>query len=322
MKPGKKQAQSPVERHIDEENFMNIRYARPKETDAVRRLWEEGFGNSQPYTDWYFQEVYRPERCICLFGEEEMAACLQVAPYRIQLQGRVQNAAYLVGVVTAASQRGKGFGHALLHYALHQLKISGFKLALLHTEIPEFYTPLGFSPCYQLRQQRFPAEEAGLPPGWAKPEPGPMELARCEQIYRRMCQGWNGYILRSPENWQNFVREQLLDGGELWLSHRAYLLGSVEKESFRIRELGYMDTTALEEGIRLGKTLAERTVRPCLDWPAPLSAPVLGEDLGCLTHVLCRRVDTPEAWPPESTALATQELFPGAAEINWVNETT
>ena len=41
-----------------------IRYAVEQDKPQIRSLWEQGFGNDEPYTSWYFSRVYRSERTL------------------------------------------------------------------------------------------------------------------------------------------------------------------------------------------------------------------------------------------------------------------
>jgi len=45
---------------------MELRSAAPNDGACVRALWEQGFGSEEPYTTWYFQRIYRPERTLLL----------------------------------------------------------------------------------------------------------------------------------------------------------------------------------------------------------------------------------------------------------------
>ncbi|MDO4733249.1 MAG: GNAT family N-acetyltransferase [Bacillota bacterium] len=301
---------------------MNIRQTVPGEEAAIRRLWIEGFGEEEPYTDWYFRRIYRPARTLCLWENGQLASCLQLAPYHLALNGSICRAVYLVGLVTEKSQQNRGFARCLLHHALQKLKQSGCRMAMLHTELPRVYAPLGFIHCYQLRQQCFPARETPLPQNWRSAQIRPEELARCDQIYHNMTRSWNGYILRSPENWRTFMEDFLCDGGELWLSSKAYLLWLPEKGRFRIHEIGYTTETALQEAISLAQTLARKEGFPSAHWYAPLPAPQLGEIRGIRPHVMCRRLDVPDSWSEETISRFTAESYGMTKDRNWVNEIT
>ena len=42
--------------------MLSINYATAADKPAVMQLWAEAFGDEQPYFNWYFNTVYRPER--------------------------------------------------------------------------------------------------------------------------------------------------------------------------------------------------------------------------------------------------------------------
>ena len=303
---------------------MMIRYARPGDLEEVRSLWIEGFGDPQPYTKWYFRTIYQPERTLCLWDGPNMAACLQIAPYRLMLNGQPHRVAYLVGVVTGQAYRHRGFGHQLVQYALNQLSASEFSLAMLYTDIPEFYAPLGFIHCYQQCLQRFSPKNMSPPPGWRLSLQEENDLARCDQIYQRMTKTMNGYILRSPKNWKNLLADFLCDGGDLWISKTGYLLWypDLDGTCFRIHELGYATQTALEEALALAQGLAANHGYTQIAWSSPLSTPKLGEDLRIIPHVMCRRLDLPREYSEENAATATLDLYEKTWSANWVNEIT
>lgn len=301
---------------------MMIRYARPNDFQAVRSLWVEAFGDPQPYTDWYFRTIYQPERTLCLWDGSNMAACLQLAPYRLMLDKQPRRVAYLVGVVTGQAFRHQGFGHQLLRHALNQLTIGGFSMAMLYTDIPKFYLPLGFVHCYQQCLQKFSPCAVPLPSGWRLSLQNHIDLARCDQIYQCMTKTWNGYILRSPQNWKNLIEDFLCDGGGLWISKNGYLLWYPDGASFRIHELGYADPIALKEALILAQSLAATEGYSQILWSAPLAAPKIGNNLYIMPHVMCRRLDIPTQLTAKEAAIATLELYKKTWSANWINEIT
>lgn len=301
---------------------MKIRFTRPQEEALVRRLWVEGFGEPQPYTDWYFRSVFRPELTLGLWQGDALAACLQIAPYQLMLGDLPCPAAYLVGVVTGSDFRRQGFGRALLNRALEELSRAGYVMAMLYTDIPDFYTPLGFVSCYQLRPQTFGPKKSRIPTGWRLTQRTAEDLMACQRIYRCMTKEWNGWLLRTPANWRNYTDDFLCDGGGLWLSDSAYLLWLPEKDCLRIQEIGYCTPEALEEAITVSRHLAAEKGYKTIRWSAPLPAPQLGEAQPPLPHVMCRRLDLPPTFSPQQVAGSTLAKYLPFAETNWVNEIT
>lgn len=297
---------------------MGIRYATPKDISQVRALWELGFGDEQPYTGWYFDTVYRPERTLLLHDAGELRSALQFAPYKLWLNGAERPVAYLVGVVTHPDHRHRGYGHALLREILQHLREQGFLLAMLYTDVPGFYAPLGFVHCYQLRRIGIKARETGVPEGW---EPGEIgsDISRLDAIYRRMTAPWNGYILRREGDWRNFLEELACDQGQIWLNRDTYVLWYIEEGIAKVREIGFTDEASLRSALDMAAILAARCGFDQAEWLAPLnSPPSLGGET--IPHVMTCRLDKPELDGGE-LAQATLELFSDAAH-NWVNEKT
>lgn len=303
---------------------MIIRYTRKNETAAVRRLWVEGFGDAAPYTGWYFREIYREERTLAAFDDAgTMMACLQFAPYTLRLQDKPLPIAYVVGVVTGAAYRNRGVGHALLRQAVTDLTAGGMRAALLYTDIPEYYAPLGFVHCYYLRALSFPAKDAPLPHHWRQRGSDSAAVADCDRIYRRMIRNFDGSVLRTPQNWRGFLGEHDTDQGGILSSEQAYLLWLPDENVLRLREIGYADKRALLDALEVAQRFAADQGFDRVLWHAPAAAPLLrqgGERR--LPHVMARRLDLPADAEPQAVAAATLDLFGAPNDRLWVNELT
>lgn len=302
---------------------MIIRYARKQDTPQVKQLWAAAFGSDEPYFSWYFSEIYRPERTLAAFMQQRMVACLQLAPYHLSLRGQPLRAAYLVGVTTAADCRRQGVGHSLLRQALAGLTNAGYKLALLYTDIPDYYAPVGFTTCYALRHVILPTVAEPLPAGWRSCAPDDASIRLLDRIYRIMCRGFDGYILRSPENWRAFLGDHLTEQGGIYLSADAYLLWSRPKDSVELREVGYTDQAALRRALAFAQRLAAGQGADRLTWLAPQAAPLLyqcGET--AFPWVMARRLDLAAAAAPDEAAAKTRALLGAPDPRLWINEMT
>jgi len=301
---------------------MELRNAHPTEQAVVRALWEQGFGNEEPYTGWYFQQIYRPERTLLLFDEGELRAALQTAPYTLMLNCCQEQAAYLVGVVTDQRHRRQGYGHTLMREALRRLREQGCRLAMLYTDVPDFYAPLGFVHCYQLRSLLIPAQDRPLSFGWEQAAPDSRTIARLDAVYRRMTKPWNGYIVRTPENWRHYLEEQRCDQGAIWLTDDAYVLWYEAEGQPEIRELGFADETALNAALEAAGALAAARGLAQARWLAPLAAPLPRQANETLRpYVMACRLDCPEL-SGAALADATLALFRDREPLNWINEMT
>lgn len=303
---------------------MIFRYARNDDETAVRRLWEEGFGSEEPYTSWYFREIYRAERTLAAFDQQgTMNACLQLAPYHLLLHGHPLPICYVVGVVTGTAYRGHGVGHALLKTALNHLAESGMQAAMLYTDIPEFYTPLGFVHCYQLRQLSFIPRPEQLPRHWQEQASDYRQVNSYQRIYRRMINSLNGSLLRNPQNWHSFLGEHYCDRGGVLLSDQAYILWLPDRDRLKIREIGYTDKRALLDAVEAARCFAAEKGFSQVCWQAPVSAPLLrqgGESRR--PHVMARMLNAPVGASAAEIAAATLAMFGAPDDRLWVNELT
>ena len=262
-------------------------------------LWAEDFESYEPYFSWYFNTVYRPELTLCDFDGPNLAAMLQISPYTLQLRGAALPAAYLVGVITGPAFRGQGRGRALLLAAQQRLEEQDYAAALLYTDIPGFYAPLGYSHCYQRRRLNLPAnmlpQLTPLAKGQLSWSAGDMErdIPALAAIYGSMTARYAGYIQRSREDWAKYLGEHNCDQARLALAGgRAYLLYRPDKADLQVIELGFADAPALTEALAEAARLAAGAGAERLLWPAPPDAPRL------LPHI------TAEYWQPQPFAMA------------------
>lgn len=301
-----------------------IRYARSSDTPALRALWEQGFGGEEPYISWYFDQVYRPERTLVEAEFGVIRSALQLAPYILQLRGRARRAAYVVGVVTAPEHRGLGLSSALLRHALGQLGQAGYELALLYTDLPDFYARLGFTPCYSLRRLCFKSAAEAAPAMWRQARPTPEDLRQCDRIYRRTCAQLEGYILRSPENWRVYTADWLSGGhGGLYLNQSSYILTDSDSSGFRVKELGYSDANSLRAALDYAARLAAEAGFTHFTWDAPQTAPLppqAGEKE--IPWVMARIGGWQEHQTPQEAAAATRELLGAPDPRLWIGEMT
>lgn len=300
-----------------------IGYAREKDRPQVRALWELGFGAEEPYTSWYFREVYQSARTLLYWEEDAACSSLQLAPYKMSVAGRAVQAAYIVGVVTAPARRGRGYAGALLRRALNDLARDGAELALLFTDIPGFYEPLGWTCCYHLRRLHFPAA-AGYPgPGWEKTPPTEGTLACCQAIYERMCQGFSGYVLRTARNWQTYVGDWLTDARNgLYVGPGAYFLTDRGEKGLAVKEIGYRDASALQDALARCAQLAAELGYPEFGWDAPQSCPLPRQENESLIPWVMARVTGRTELSPEDAAAATRRFLGAPDPRLWVGEIT
>ena len=89
---------------------MTIDCPTPDQIPALRRLWQQAFGDTDRFLDGFFQTGFAPERCRCLWEADNLAAAL----YWFDTEYGVNRFAYLCAVATDSAYRGQGFCHRLM----------------------------------------------------------------------------------------------------------------------------------------------------------------------------------------------------------------
>ncbi len=104
----------------------------PDEIKAqTRRLWHDTFRTSEEFDDIYFTDKYTDETNLTIRQNGNVAAALQLLPYRLTFYGSVQHAGYLSGLATQPDKRNRGFASNLVHEAHRRLYAQGATLSFL-----------------------------------------------------------------------------------------------------------------------------------------------------------------------------------------------
>ena len=125
---------------------MTIDSPRAGDIPALRRLWQEAFGDEDAFLDAFFSTAFSPDRCRCIREGEEILAAL----YWLDSQHTGRPIAYLYAIATAKERRGKGLCRALMEETHRVLAARGYAGALLVPGEPslfDFYAKMGYRAC-------------------------------------------------------------------------------------------------------------------------------------------------------------------------------
>lgn len=132
-----------MKRHIDAPRDIDI--------PALRRLWQEAFGDSDAFLDTFFGTAYSPARCRCVTVDGDIAAAL----YWFDCTHADRRIAYLYAVATAKAYRGQGLCHALMtdtHRHLTEQGYAGVILSPGSDSLYGFYGSMGYRVCTFVRE--------------------------------------------------------------------------------------------------------------------------------------------------------------------------
>ncbi|MBE6958387.1 MAG: GNAT family N-acetyltransferase [Ruminococcaceae bacterium] len=125
---------------------MNIDYPLQTQSEDLRSLWHEAFGDDDAFLDIFYNHGFNPDRCRCITQDGKVVAAL----YWFDCSLNGQPLAYLYGIATAKAYRGKGLCRALLENAHSHLKYLGYAGIVLvpgDEKLSKLYEKLGYTPC-------------------------------------------------------------------------------------------------------------------------------------------------------------------------------
>lgn len=125
---------------------MNIDYPNQSQTDELRALWQEAFGDDDAFWEHFFTYGFAPDRCRCVTVDGKVAAAL----YWFDCSFQGKPLAYLYGVATAKAHRGKGLCNALAENTHNHLKYLGYAGEILvpaGESLFQMYEKMGYTTC-------------------------------------------------------------------------------------------------------------------------------------------------------------------------------
>ena len=168
---------------------MTIDHPKTGETPALRRLWQEAFGDTEEFLDLFFSVAYDPARCRRIL-DRTVAAAL----YWFDCETDGRKIAYLYAVATAEQHRGRGLCRTLMadvHDLLAQQGYAGAILVPGTAALFRFYEKLGYKTCASLGEYSW---TAGEKPATLQP----VDAARYAILRRQLLPA--GAVLQEREN--------------------------------------------------------------------------------------------------------------------------
>ena len=130
---------------------MNIDYPLQSQSEDLRALWREAFGDRDEFLDLFYNHGFNPDRCRCITQDGRVVSAL----YWFDCSLNGQPLAYLYGVATAKTHRGKGLCRALLESTRSHLKYLGYVGIVLvpgEEKLFDFYEKFGYSVCSSISE--------------------------------------------------------------------------------------------------------------------------------------------------------------------------
>lgn len=124
-----------------------ISTASPSHIDEIKALWQQSFGDEPGYIDSFLERFTTPDNTL-VWLDGGVCGMLFILPCTLALAHERYRCAYLCGVATRQSDRGRGISTALLQYAYELCAARGYQLCALvpaSHSLFNFYAKRGYA---------------------------------------------------------------------------------------------------------------------------------------------------------------------------------
>jgi predicted acetyltransferase len=125
-----------------------------KSTEQIKQelyqLWQECFGDSDTYTNFYFKWKVKENQILTVYREQRISAMLHLNPYQLVMKGKNISSNYIVGVATRQQDRRQGLMKKLLEESLRQMYEEKMPFTYLMPAAEAIYSPFDFRIIYEL----------------------------------------------------------------------------------------------------------------------------------------------------------------------------
>ncbi len=198
--------------------MIEIRYARPGETEAIRALWNHCFPGDELYREYFFTWLYKPEQALVALSDGRLAAMLHQIPQAfVAPDGGVMPARYLYAIGTHEEFRGRGLCGALLDQTFFDMHLRREGLATLvpaSESLFRFYARFGFEPVFDCDEPAT-VDVSGMKAA------SPSDVTALAALYERHY-GARVRLRRDEAWWHSLLRECRAFGQRIWLDDDSY----------------------------------------------------------------------------------------------------
>ncbi|SCJ20731.1 Predicted acetyltransferase involved in intracellular survival and related acetyltransferases [uncultured Clostridium sp.] len=234
---------------------MNIRYAIEKDLENIKDIWNYCFGDEEGFVNYYFDNKYKPENTIIIEENDELMSSLQLNQYKINLNNKIYDTSYVVGVSTYPNARGKGYMKDMMDFALNELYKKDQLVSLLMPIDYRLYKKYGYEHCYDQIEYKLSIEELKqfkIVGDFEKITNNHINYMM--DIYKEFLLNTNGYVVRDKNYYENLFKEIKCENGHMYIhkeeSYEGYIIYFIMEDTMFIREICYKNISSLKSMLK------------------------------------------------------------------------
>ena len=234
---------------------MNIRYAIEKDLENIKDIWNYCFGDEEGFVNYYFDNKYKPENTILIEENDELMSSLQLNQYKINLNNKIYDTSYVVGVSTYPNARGKGYMKDMMGFALNELYKKDQLVSLLMPIDYRLYKKYGYEHCYDQIEYKLNIEELKqfkIVGDFEKITNNHINYMM--DIYNEFLLNTNGHVVRDKNYYENLFKEIKCENGHMYIhkeeNYEGYIIYFIMEDTMFIREICYKNINSLKSMLK------------------------------------------------------------------------
>lgn len=231
---------------------MEIRFAKDSEKENIREIWDYCFNDSPKFTDFYFDNKYDNKNTVVVDEDGEIVSSLQLNQYELNLNNKLYNTSYVVGVSTLPQVRGKGYMKNIMKFTLKNLYDKNQLVSILMPIDYRLYRRYGYEHCYDQIEYELEIESLKSFKSYGDMKKATLDdIDNLIDIYNLFLNDTNGNIKRDKEYYINLFKEINSEDGYIYIhENEGYIIYFINEDKMFIRELFYKNIDSLKSMLK------------------------------------------------------------------------
>lgn len=234
---------------------MKLRYAKEDEINDIKEIWNYCFNDSDQFVKYYFDSKYKRGNTVVLDEGDEIVSSLQLNQYKLNLNNKIYDTSYVVGVSTFPQVRGRGYMKHIMRFSLKELYRRGQLVSILMPIDYRLYRKYGYEHCYDQLEYNIDIEDLSrfsLNGKLYKVED--KHINNLIDINNDFLKNSNGSVIKDKSYYENLFKEIKSENGYMYIyeydGYKGYIIYFINGDNMFVRELFYKDIEALKSMLK------------------------------------------------------------------------
>ncbi|MPM14386.1 hypothetical protein SDC9_60748 [bioreactor metagenome] len=234
---------------------MKIRFARECDQNNIKNIWNYCFNDGESFVEYYFKDKYKRHNTIVVEDEGEVVSSLQLNQYKINLNNKIYNTSYVVGVSTLPQVRGRGYMKNIMKFMLKELYRKNQLVSILMPIDYRLYRKYGYEHCYDQIEYNINIEDlSSYKINGKLYKANRYNINELVDISKDFLKDVNGNVERDDKFYQSLLEEIKSENGHIYIHENdgseGYIIYFLDGETMFVREIYYKNMDSLKSMLK------------------------------------------------------------------------